>query len=120
MSGKVYIELEDFLSPERIERAYGKGVEWQHQRSQFHADRALEWARRREPRLLKGLDIMANHLHAKQVDQGLVEKGGLKVEYTEYQLVKNAYICADRGLSDMGHYAWIYAGAAWAVGLFPG
>lgn len=117
-----YIELHDFLTPQRLEEGYRRSLIWQSNRSAFHADKALGWAKTRNYQLLRGLNIWAEHLQNMQVQQGGgVEAGNLgKVDYTEYTLVKNALVCADQGLSDMHHYTWVYAAAAWAVGLFPG
>ena len=42
--------------------------------------------------------------------------GGVRVDATEYQLWKNAFVMADKGETD-GHYEWIYGAAAFLAGI---
>ena len=55
-----YVEVEEFVTPGRVEWAYAKAMEAQHFRKQRFADVGWRAAKDRDPRLLKVLECAAS------------------------------------------------------------
>jgi len=115
------IELEDFITPGRLEYAYGLACRYQMEGRQSFADVGWRAAKAQDSKLLKVLEIGANILDKmtdaqygrtmRSPDASFGETKGT----TEAQLWRNAYTTMDNGTPEE-HYVWIYGAAAWLCG----
>jgi len=113
-----YVELEEWINADTVERAYRKARMSQRDGRQNFADCGWRAARARDAKLLKTLE-MATEVLRKMSEMQLGthghDVGGKNVEATEYQLWREAYKTLDAG-EPMRHFEWIYGAAAWLVG----
>jgi hypothetical protein len=115
-----HVEIEDFLTPERIEWAYGQAQKAQEQQRDIVAQTGMRAARARDPKLLKALEKAAEHtlkMHEAQMGRTRrsTEIEGYKVEATEHQLFREALVAADKG-EPLQNFAWLYGAAAIMIG----
>jgi hypothetical protein len=116
-----HVELEDFLSPERIEYAHGLCAKYQAMGRQEFAAAGWRAAQARDPKLLKALERGAEVIDKLTENQyGRTMRGssatfGETKGTTEAQLWRNAYTTLDNGTPEQ-NYEWIYGAAAWLCG----
>ena len=114
--GTNHIELDDFLSIQRIEWAHGRAWRAQEQQRQNVADVGWRAAIARDPRLLKTLEIGAEKIGKLSENQTgrtrrSADKFAESVEHTEFQLWREAYRLWDEG-KPIRNFEWIYGAAA--------
>lgn len=111
------------ITPESVEQAHRFATLWQKAGRYGAAQIGLRAARAKDPVLMRVLDQSAEVLQRMQESQvGQTRRQGQtegeKVDLTEFSLWREAYRMADEGhATTMGHFQWIYAGAAWLAGL---
>ena len=116
-----YVEVEEFVTPGRVEWAYGKAMEAQHYRKQRFADAGWRAAQDRDPRLLKVLECAANVVTKMDEDQRGQTRRGSDVAYAESvettvtQLFRGAYETVDKG-TPVRALEWIYGAGALMCG----
>jgi hypothetical protein len=118
-----HIEIEEFITPERVEHAYSMAINAQRLRNQRFADVGWRAAKARDPKLLKALEKgseVVEKLSENQfgrtmrtADEG--DKHKYKGGTTEGQLWRNAYTTCDNGTPEQ-NYEWIYGAAAFLCG----
>lgn len=119
--GTNHIEFEDFLTPRRVEWAYGEACKAQDQHRQGFADAGWRAALARDSKLLKALERGAEVVDAMAENQmGRTrrtpgQKFSETVELTEVQLWKEAYRLCDEG-NPIRNFEWIYGAAALLCG----
>ncbi|MDP3774538.1 MAG: hypothetical protein Q8Q85_09755 [Gemmatimonadales bacterium] len=116
-----HVELANFITPARVEYAYGKACRAQELHQEIYAQVGMRAAKARDPKLLLALDRGANMLDKiAESQQGRTRRStdveGLKVEFTEAQLWKKAYEFADKG-EPLAQLQWVYAAGAILSGL---
>ena len=119
--GSSHIELEEFVTPGRVEYAYGLAIQNQHRRNQNFADTGYRAAIARDDKLLKVLELAANVIDKVQEEQmgrtmrspdsTFAETKGT----TAVHLWKEAYRLCDEG-KPIRNFEWIYGAAAWLCG----
>ncbi len=115
--GTNHIELDDFLTIQRIEWAHGRACRAQEQQRQNVADVGWRAARARDPRLLKTLEIGAEKIGKLSENQtGRTRRSTSSefketIEHTEFQLWREAYRLCDEG-NPIRNFEWIYGAAA--------
>lgn len=119
--GSNHVEIENFLTREAIEYAYGRALRAQEQKRDIVAQVGMRAAKARDSKLLKALEAGAEHtLRAHEEQMGRTRRSteveGLKVEATEHQLWKKALEFLDKG-EPLPQFAWIYGAAAIACGF---
>ena len=110
--GTNHVELDDFLTIQRIEWAHGRACQAQREQRQGVADAGWRAARARDPRLLKTLEIGAEKIGKLSENQTgrtrrSTEKYAESVEHTEFQLWREAYRLCDEG-NPIRNFEWIY------------
>ena len=118
--GTNHIEFEDFLTPARVEWAYGRAIQAQNQHRQGFADAGWRAALARDAKLLKALERGAEVVHKMAEDQmgrtrRSADKFSEQVELTEVQLWREAYRLCDEG-TPIRNFEWIYGAAALLCG----
>jgi hypothetical protein len=118
--GTNHIEFENFLTPARVEWAYGRAIQAQDQHRQGFADAGWRAALARDSKLLKALERGAEVVHRMAEDQmGRTRRSSDKfseqVELTEVQLWREAYRLCDEG-TPIRNFEWIYGAAALLCG----
>lgn len=118
--GSSHIELEEFVTPGRVEHAHGLAIQNQHRQNQNFADTGYRAAIARDDKLLKVLELAANVIDKVQEDQigrtmRSTDAGGARKGTTEAHLWKEAYRLCDEG-QPMRQFEWIYGAAAWMCG----
>tara|TARA_Y100000034_G_scaffold121988_1_gene166910 strand:+ start:219 stop:587 length:369 start_codon:yes stop_codon:yes gene_type:complete len=115
------IEIEEFITRDRLEYAHHLAMKNMDLRRQSFADVGWRAARARDPKLLlaleKGaniLDQMTDEQHGRTMRSPDAEHGETKGT-TEAQLWRNAYTTLDNGTPEQ-NYEWIYGAAAWLCG----
>ena len=115
-----HVEIEEFITPERVEYAYGLAMKRQQSRADWWADIGWRAAQERDPRLLKALERAAEIVskmdenqrgRTRRATDHFSEQG----ETTETQLFREAYRMADQG-TPIEHLKWIYGAGAWLCG----
>ena len=115
-----HVEIEAFVTRELIEHAYGTAQRAQQERREIVAEVGLRAARARDSRLLKVLEIGAEHIGKMAEEQyGRTRRStqveSEKVEATEHQLWREAYRMVDQG-TPIENLKWIYGAAAIVLG----
>jgi hypothetical protein len=116
-----YVEVEEFVTPGRVEWAYAKAMEAQHFRKQRFADVGWRAAKDRDPRLLKVLECAASIVSKIDEQQRGQTRRGSDVAYAESvettvtQLFRGAYETVDKG-TPVRALEWIYGAAALMCG----
>lgn len=116
-----YVEVEEFVTPDRLEWAYGKAMEAQGRRNQRFADVGWRAAQARDGRLLKVLECSANIISKIDEEQrGRTRRAAgtpyaESVETTVTQLFRGAYETVDKG-TPVRALEWIYGAAALMCG----
>jgi hypothetical protein len=116
-----HVEIENFLSPQRIEYAHGLAQKYQALGRQSFADAGWRAARARDPKLLKALEAGAeilDKLTEEQFGRTMRDPSALYGETkgtTEQQLWREAYRLCDEG-NPIRNFEWIYGAAAWLCG----
>lgn len=118
--GSNHVEIEEFITPERVEWAYGRAIMAQHMGRQNFADTGWRAALARDARLLKALEKGAEIVAKMDEDQRgrtrrSTEKFDETVETTTTQLWKEAYRLCDEG-RPIRNFEWIYGAAALLCG----
>ena len=120
--GTNHVEIEEFLTPRRIEWAHGRACLAQEQGRQSFADCGWRAAVARDPKLLKALEKGAEFVGRVAEDQygstrrSTSSRGGETVEATEAQLWREAYRMCDNG-TPLRNFEWIYGAAALLAGF---
>jgi hypothetical protein len=116
-----HVEIEDFLSPERIEYAYGLAQKYQALGHQSFAAAGWRAAQARDPKLLKALergaeivDKMTENQYGRTMRDSSATFGETKGT-TEQQLWREAFRLCDEG-RPIQNFEWIYGAAAWLCG----
>lgn len=116
-----HVEMEDFLSPERIEHAYGLAKKYQALGRQSFAAAGWRAAQARDPKLLKALergaeiiDKMTENQYGRTMRSSGATFGETKGT-TEQQLWREAYRLCDEG-QPIQNFEWVYGAAAWLCG----
>jgi hypothetical protein len=118
--GSNHVEIEEFLTPERIEWAHGRAVMAQQMGRQVFAETGWRAAIARDPKLLKALERGAEVVAKIDEDQRgrtrrSAERFDESVETTTTQLWKEAYRLCDEG-RPIRNFEWIYGAAALLCG----
>jgi hypothetical protein len=113
-------ELENFITAESVEWAYGRACEAQRIGRQSFARIGWRAAQARDPRLLKVLERAAEIVTQMDENQRgrtrrYAEKLGEQIETTETQLWREAYRLCDEG-RPIQNFEWIYGAAALLCG----
>jgi len=125
------IEIEEFITPARVEKSYQKAMEAQvasnsssrsiRERGQAFADTGMRAAKARDPKLLKALeqgaeilDRMTEQQYGRTMRAPDAEHGHTKGT-TEANLWRESYRMCDQGTA-LENFCWIYGSAAWLVG----
>jgi hypothetical protein len=114
--GNNRVELDDFLTVQRVEWAHGQACIAQQQHRQNIADVGWRAALARDPRLLKTLEIGAEKIGKLGEEQNgrtrrSADTFAESVEHTEFQLWREAYRLCDEG-NPIRNFEWIYGAAA--------
>jgi len=115
-----FVELEEFITPERVEYAYGLAMKMQQLRGDWWADVGWRAAVARDPKLLKALERAAEIVSKMDEEQrGRTRRASEHLshqgETTETQLFREAYRMADLG-TPVVNLKWIYGAGAWLCG----
>lgn len=116
------MELDEFMSPRRIEWAYGESqrlLRRDRERYETFARQAWRAAKARNPRMLMALDRGSAHLQKlseQQAGQHGFDVAGYYVHATEFQLWRNAYTTMDSGTPEQ-NYEPIYLAAGILAGV---
>jgi hypothetical protein len=121
-----HVEIEEFVTPGRVEYAYGLAMKAQTGRRQAFADAGWRAALARDPKLLLALEKGAEVVEKLQEQQfgrtmrtaGEEDKHKYKAGTTEAQLWREAYRLCDEG-TPIRNFEWIYGAAAWLCGFNP-
>jgi hypothetical protein len=129
MGANGYIELEEFITRERVEWAHREANKAHERGRQGFAQVGLKAAKRRDDKMLKVLDIAANILHQMSEEQmGQTRRMAVNSEYnsrlaaehTEVAMWREAYRLMDEGKIEpwaKNHpLEWIYGAAALLCG----
>ena len=115
-----HVEIEEFITPERVEWAHGRALMAQHGGRQTFADTGWRAALARDPKLLKALERGAEIVS--QIDENQrgrtrrsADKFEESVETTTTQLWKEAYRLCDAG-TPIRNFEWVYGAAALLCG----
>ena len=120
------IELPDFITPALIERAHRRAQAMLQMGQHGLFRQGVRAAQAKDPKLLKMLEVTANHLDHKSDNQaGQTRRDassdeGDRVQFTEVAMWQSAYEVCERPhmtLDDLHPFGWLYAAAAEAVGL---
>jgi hypothetical protein len=122
-----YIELEEFITAERVEWAHREANKAHERGRQAFAAVGLRAAKRRDDRMLKVLDMAANILHQMSEEQmGRTRRMAvnsddfrMSAEHTEYAMWREAYRLMDEGIdpsTKVHPLEWIYGAAALLCG----
>jgi len=114
------VELEHFVTRNRVEWAYAQAQRCQHEyRGESLARQAWRAAEARDSRLLlalqKGSEILQRMSEEQMGVHGL-DVAGYRVPATEFQLWKNAYTTLDKGDPEKP-YIWIYVAGSLLAGI---
>jgi hypothetical protein len=116
-----FVELEEFVTLQRVSEAHRRAILSQERRNQNFADTGFRAARARDARLLKVLELATNAIDKEQELQfgqtmrSRTATPGEQVGTTEAQLWREAYRLCDNG-EPLRNYEWIYGAAAWLCG----
>ena len=116
-----YVEVEEFVTPGRVEWAYGRAMEAQARRVQRFADVGWRAAQARDERLLKVLECSANIISKIDEEQrGRTRRAAdtpyaESVETTVTQMFRGAYETVDKG-TPVRALEWIYGAASLMCG----
>ena len=115
-----HVEIEEFITPARVEYAYGLVQQAQVMGRQSWADTGMRAARARDPKLLKALEKGAEIIGKMSEAQMGQTRRSTEIfshtkEHTVSQLWREAYRLADEG-KPIENLCWIYAAAAWLCG----
>ena len=119
--GSNHVELEEFITPERVEWAYHHAMNAQARRNQRFADVGWRAANDRDSRLLKVLEKSAGILAQMDENQRGQTRRSADASYAEQrettvvQLWKAAYETVDKGTPSRP-LEWIYGAAAYMCG----
>lgn len=119
--GSNHVEIEDFLTPERVEWAHGMALRAQHSGRQAFADTGWRAALARDPKLLKclerGAEIVAkiDESQRGQTRRSASNAENERGETTTTQLWKEAYRLCDEG-RPIRNFEWVYGAAALLCG----
>ena len=118
--GTNHIELEDFLTLERIEWAHGRAIKDQAMRRQNMARAGWRAAKARDARLLKVLEFGAEAIAKLSESQtGFTRRTAEyykdQIEHTEAQMWREAFRLCDEG-NPIQNFEWIYGAAALICG----
>ena len=115
------IEIEEFITPARVEAAHGMAQKAMALRNQQFATVGWRAARAGDPKMLVVLEKAANILdkmtdaqYGRTMRSPDADHGETKGT-TEAQLWRNAYTTMDNGTPEQ-NYEWIYGAAAWLCG----
>ena len=117
-----HVEIENFITPERVEYAYGLAQRYQMERRQSLADAAMRAARARDPKLLKALEKGAEIVGKMSEAQMGRTRRGIDVpfshtkEHTESQLWREAYRMVDQG-TPIENFCWVYLAGCLVAGI---
>lgn len=112
-----HIEFEEFLTPQRVEWAYGHMLRARETGRQSIADAGWRAAKARDSKLLKALERgseVVYKLSENQMGQTRRADGGgttASVEHTEATMWREAYRLCDEG-NPIQNFEWIYGTAA--------
>jgi hypothetical protein len=118
--GSNHLEIEEFLTIERIEWAHGRAIQDQNNRRQAMANAGWRAAKARDARLLKVLEFGAEAIaklsesqtgYTRRTNKSLQDQ----VEHTESQMWREAYRLCDEG-NPIQNFEWIYGAAALICG----
>lgn len=113
-------ELDNFITPEAVEWAYGRALMALDRREQHFADVGMRAANARDPKLLKVLELSAEAVVRMDENQRgrtrrFAEKFSESVETSVTQLWREAYRLCDEG-RPIQQFEWIYGAAALLCG----
>lgn len=115
--GAAGLELPDWINESTVERAHGLAIKAQRLGKRGFADKGMRAARARDPFLMKAIEGGAEVLlKISERQLGHYSVCGLRVDATEHQLWREAFIQADKG-EPMIQFEWIYGAAAELAGL---
>jgi hypothetical protein len=121
MPSHSHIEIEEFVTPERVEYAYGLAQKYQALGRQSFADVGWRAARARDPKLLlaleKGAEIV-DKMTEQQFGRTMREPGqdfGKTKGTTVQNMWREAYRMCDEG-TPLQNFEWVYGAAAWLCG----
>jgi len=126
--GSNHVEIEEFLTRERVEWAHREANKAHERGRQVFAAVGLKAAKRRDDRMLKVLDISANILHQMSEEQmgqtrraaaGSADNFRMSAEHTEVAMWREAYRLMDEGIdpaTQVHPLEWIYGAAALLCG----
>ena len=119
--GSNHVEIEEFITPEKVEFACGLATKYQAMGKQSCADTGYRAALARDPKLLKVLekgaeivDKMTEQQYGRTMRDISATYGETKGT-TEAQLWREAYRLCDEG-KPIRNFEWIYFAAAWLCG----
>ena len=119
-------EIEEFLTPKLSEKAYTIARMAHERRDYSSAVKGLRAAKMRDSKLLKVLEYMAEETDRAAESQLGQTRRGINTEYahtippTEVALCREAYKAVDQdNQAVMGHFQFIFLGAAVTAGLVP-
>jgi hypothetical protein len=113
------IELNESVTPARLEEAFRRGRRAQRARQQGFADTGMRLAFQRNDKLMKGLEqatAILQKLSVNQLGSQGIDNGGIRVEATEFSFIRESYKAADEG-RPLRQCEWFYGMIAWCVGL---
>jgi len=121
--GSSHVEIEDFITPGRVEHAHRMAMIAQQTRNQSFADTGWRAARARDSKLLKALERGAeivDKMSEAQFGRTMRtsdedEKHKYEKGTTESQLWREAYRLCDEG-NPIRNFEWIYGAAALLCG----
>ena len=126
--GSNHVELEEFITAERVEWAHREANKAHERGRQAFAAVGLKAAKRRDDRMLKVLDIAANILHQMSEEQmgqtrrmavNSKDNFRMSAEHTEVAMWREAYRLMDEGIdpaTKVHPLEWIYGAAALLCG----
>ena len=110
------------INAKTVEKAYAKCQERQDAKDWHWPIAAMRAAKARDPKMMKVLELCAEVMQELQENQSRETRRSSDfhpdtVEFTEYQLFREAYRMADEGKHEtMEHFLWIYGACGYLCG----
>lgn len=116
-----HVEIEEFITPARVEYAYGLAIKYQTSGKSGLTDAAMRAARARDPKLLKALEKGAEIIGKMSEAQMGQTRRSTEIfshtkEHTESQLWREAYRMVDQG-TPIENLVYIYLAGCFLAGI---
>ncbi len=117
--GAAGIEIESFVNRRTVEQAYAEVMRARERGVDRYVVIGRRAANARDPKLLTVLErgaVILQQISEEQAGPHGFDVGGIRVQHTEFQMWRNAYLAVDKRVRE-DHYEFIYAMAALLAGF---